>query len=101
MSHDARDKAIAEFASKDEKIILLASLRSGGLGLNLTMASRVIIIDSWWNSAVEMQAFCRVFRIGQQKETRMARFVIKNSIDGESRIFLQSVERLLTPESLP
>jgi SNF2 family DNA or RNA helicase len=75
---DARDKAIAEFADKPEIQIMLASLKCGGLGLNLTMASRVICIEPWWNSAVEQQAFCRVFRIGQQKETRMSRFVIKS-----------------------
>ena len=52
MSHDSRAKAIEEFASKPEKKIMLASLKSGGLGLNLTMASRVICLDPWWNSAV-------------------------------------------------
>ena len=45
MSHDARDQAIEDFKKKDGNNILLASLRSGGLGLNLTMASRVILID--------------------------------------------------------
>ncbi|KAK6392827.1 hypothetical protein LTR65_002908 [Meristemomyces frigidus] len=81
MSHDSRDKAITEFGSDPNKQIMLASLQCGGLGLNLTMASRVICLDPWWNSAVEQQAFCRVFRIGQQKETRMTRFVVKNTID--------------------
>lgn len=61
--------------------MLLASLRCGGLGLNLTMASKVIIIDPWWNQASEQQAFCRVFRIGQQDETFMSRMCVKNTID--------------------
>lgn len=82
ISHDSRDKAITEFGNNPDKKIMLASLKCGGLGLNLTMASRVICLDPWWNSAVEQQAFCRVFRIGQQKETRMTRFVVKNTIDG-------------------
>ena len=81
MSHESRNKAIQEFGEKEEKVIMLASLKCGGLGLNLTMASRVIQLDPWWNAAVEQQAFCRVFRIGQQKETRMTRFVVKNTID--------------------
>ncbi|KAH9827589.1 SNF2 family N-terminal domain [Teratosphaeria destructans] len=80
MSHEARAKAITEFGQPDVKI-MLASLKCGGLGLNLTMASRVICVDAWWNNAIEQQAFCRVYRIGQVKETRMTRFVIKNSID--------------------
>jgi len=60
---------------------MLASLRCGGLGLNLTMASKVIMIDPWWNSASEQQAFCRVFRIGQREETFMSRLCVKNTVD--------------------
>ncbi|KAF2473961.1 uncharacterized protein BDR25DRAFT_282108 [Lindgomyces ingoldianus] len=81
MSFTARDKAIASFADKPHVKILLASLRCGGLGLNLTMASRVIVIDPWWNSASEQQAFCRVFRIGQTDTTFMTRFCVQNSVD--------------------
>ncbi|OCK77547.1 hypothetical protein K432DRAFT_358416 [Lepidopterella palustris CBS 459.81] len=81
MSFGSRDKAIREFADNSEKKILLASLRCGGLGLNLTMASRVIIIDPWWNQALEQQAFCRVFRIGQQQKTFMTRFCVRDTID--------------------
>jgi SNF2 family DNA or RNA helicase len=51
------------------------------VGLNLTMASRVIMIDPWWNSASEQQAFCRVFRIGQNNETYMSRSCVKNTVD--------------------
>ncbi|KAK3684392.1 hypothetical protein LTR37_020327 [Vermiconidia calcicola] len=81
MSHESRDKSLTDFQQNKEKRVLLASLKAGGLGLNVTAASRVIMIDPWWNQAVEQQAFCRVFRIGQQKETRMTRVVVKNSID--------------------
>ena len=49
------------------------------------MASRVIMVDPWWNSASEQQAFCRVFRIGQVERTFMTRFFVKNSVD--ERIF--------------
>lgn len=51
------------------------------VGLNLTMASRVIMVDPWWNEASEQQAFCRVFRIGQKEQTYMSRLCVKNSID--------------------
>ncbi|KAI8942436.1 hypothetical protein NX059_000506 [Plenodomus lindquistii] len=81
MSLPARDKAIASFAENSNTRIMLASLRCGGLGLNLTMASKVIMMDPWWNSASEQQAFCRVFRIGQKEETFMSRICVKNTVD--------------------
>lgn len=45
------------------------------------MASRVIMVDPWWNEASEQQAFCRVFRIGQKEETYMSRFCVQNTVD--------------------
>lgn len=56
MSHEARAKALEEFSDpKGKTNILVASLRCGGLGLNLTAASRVILLDPWWNRAIEQQ----------------------------------------------
>ncbi|KAK4959674.1 hypothetical protein LTR28_005145 [Elasticomyces elasticus] len=85
LTHEERDKEIQEFGKNPKKSILLASLKAGGVGLNLTMASRVICIDPWWNNAVEQQgkynSFCRVFRIGQQKETSLTRFVVSGTVD--------------------
>lgn len=60
MSLSARDKAIQEFKFNEDKHILLASLKCGGQGLNLMMASRVIVIDPWWNNAVEQQGMPHV-----------------------------------------
>ncbi|KAM3424545.1 hypothetical protein BST61_g6541 [Cercospora zeina] len=93
MSQDARDAAIKRFDENVECNIMLMSLRCGGLGLNLTMAQHVILIDPWWNSAVEQQAFCRVFRIGQEKETRMTRFVVENTIDAAMMALKEKKER--------
>jgi SNF2 family DNA or RNA helicase len=73
MSFAARDKALVDFAEKDETKVLLASLKAGGVGLNLTMASKVIIVDLWWNESVESQAFCRCFRIGQDRPVDICR----------------------------
>lgn len=81
MSHTARDKAITEFAKDEDMKIMIASLKCGGIGLNLTMASKVICIDLWFNSCIEQQAFCRVFRIGQESETFITRFIVNNSAD--------------------
>ena len=81
VSHGARDKAITEFTNDDNMKIMIASLKAGGIGLNLTMASKVLCIDLWFNSCVEQQAFCRVFRIGQDSETFITRFVVNRSAD--------------------
>lgn len=45
------------------------------------MASRVVILDPWWNSAAEQQAFCRVFRFGQTEKTCLTRFCVRNTVD--------------------
>lgn len=88
MAIEARDEVVARFAKDPSTVILLASLKSGGVGLNLAMASRVIIVDPWWNYSVEEQAFCRVFRIGQLQNTYMTRFAVRNTVD-EAMINMQ------------
>jgi hypothetical protein len=60
----------------------IASLKCGGQGLNLTCANRVILVDPWWNSAIEQQGYGRVFRMGQKKETWFVRLLTKKTIDG-------------------
>ncbi len=55
MSSTQRTNVIKEFQDDKKQSIMLASLKSGGVGLNLTMANRVIVVDLWWNSAVEQQ----------------------------------------------
>ena len=55
MGHAEREKAISDFKQDPECRIMIASLKTGGVGLNLTMASKVICVDLWWNSSVEQQ----------------------------------------------
>lgn len=63
MTPQARHKAVQSFGAPDSELrIMIAGLKCGGQGLNLTMANRVISIDLWWNHSVELQAFGRVFR---------------------------------------
>lgn len=57
--------------------ILLISLRAGGVGLNLTSANTVFLIDPWWNEAVENQAINRAFRIGQKRQVTVYRLIIQ------------------------
>ncbi|BGO98487.1 DNA repair protein rad16 [Rhodotorula toruloides] len=80
----ARENTIKHFTSDPECTVFLISLKAGGVALNLVEASRVIILDPWWNPAVELQAMDRVHRIGQHRPITVTRLIIENSI--ESRI---------------
>ncbi len=62
-----REDMVKMINSRDEYRILLSSYKAGGVGLNLTGADYVILIEPWWNSATEEQAICRSHRIGQTK----------------------------------
>ncbi|MBQ6098892.1 MAG: DEAD/DEAH box helicase [Methanobrevibacter sp.] len=61
--------------------IFVATLKTGGTGLNLTAASNVIHYDLWWNPAVENQATDRVHRIGQEKDVMVYRFITKGTLE--------------------
>jgi superfamily II DNA or RNA helicase len=76
-----RKSVINEFQSSKEKNIFLISLKAGGVGLNLTAADYIFIIDPWWNPASEMQAISRAHRIGQDKKVFVYRFISENSIE--------------------
>lgn len=83
MTQKARAAVLAEFeASKGRGVVLLLSLRAGGVGLNLTCAQRVFMMDPWWSFAVEAQAIDRVHRMGQEGEVKVVRFVVAGSIEG-------------------
>ena len=59
----------------------MLSLKAGGTGLNLTAASHVIHFDRWWNPAVENQATDRAFRIGQQRNVVVHKFVCRGTVE--------------------
>ena len=61
--------------------VMLISLRAGGVGLNLTSANHVFMMDMWWNQACEEQAWDRVYRLGQTKPVRIVRYIVKDSIE--------------------
>ena len=76
-----REKIISHFQEDPENRIFLISLKAGGVGLNLTGADYVFIIDPWWNPAAENQAISRAHRIGQDKNVFVYRFITENSIE--------------------
>ena len=76
-----REKVIKEFQDDKEKRVFLISLKAGGVGLNLTAADYVFLLDPWWNPAAENQAINRAHRIGQDKKVFIYRFISENSIE--------------------
>ncbi len=76
-----REKAIQSFQNQEECRVFLISLKAGGVGLNLTAADYVYIVDPWWNPAVEQQAIDRTHRIGQTKNIFAYRMICKDTIE--------------------
>ncbi len=81
MAQKARANVLEEFKTSKRGTVLLLSLRAGGVGLNLTMAKRVWMMDPWWSFAVEAQAIDRVHRMGQEDEVIVRRFIVKDSVE--------------------
>ena len=81
MSAAARDDAVALFTADPTRRVLVASLRAGGTGLNLTAASVVFHFDRWWNPAVEAQAEDRAHRIGQTRPVQVFSYLTPDSIE--------------------
>ncbi len=82
-SQTRKEKAnvIDTFQEDDDYKILVATLKTGGTGLNLTAAQNVIHYDLWWNPAVENQATDRVHRIGQENDVMVYRFITKGTLE--------------------
>ncbi|KAI1811492.1 DNA repair protein RAD5 [Poronia punctata] len=81
VNQKTRASILKEFAESDKFTVLLLSLRAGGVGLNLTQAKRVYMMDPWWSFAVEAQAIDRVHRMGQDAEVKVYRFICKDSVE--------------------
>ena len=76
-----RERAIRRFQEDDECRVFLISLKAGGVGLNLTAADYVYIVDPWWNPAVEQQAIDRTHRIGQTKNIFAYRMICTDTVE--------------------
>ena len=92
-----REKAIQSFQNDESKRVFLISLKAGGVGLNLTAADYVYIVDPWWNPAVEQQAIDRTHRIGQNKNIFAYRMICKDTIE-DKIIQLQEKKRALAKD---
>lgn len=86
-----RAEQVEKFQNGDSQIFLI-SLKAGGVGLNLTAASYIFLMDPWWNPAVERQAVDRAHRIGQENKLTVYRPLIKGSVE-EKVLLLQQAKR--------
>jgi len=92
-----RERAIQSFQNDETCRVFLISLKAGGVGLNLTAADYVYIVDPWWNPAVEQQAIDRTHRIGQTKNIFAYRMICKDTIE-DKIIQLQEKKRTLAKD---
>src|SRR5262249_43325103 len=91
-----RDRAarVERFQTDPDCMLFLVSLKAGGLGLNLTAAEYVFLLDPWWNPAVEAQAIDRTHRIGQARPVFAYRLITRDTVE-EKVIELQDTKRAL------
>jgi SNF2 family DNA or RNA helicase len=87
-----RQDVVTEFKTNEDIQVFLISIKAGGVGLNLTEADYVFILDPWWNPAVEQQAIDRTHRIGQKNTVFIYKFITKNSVE-EKILALQERKR--------
>lgn len=81
MAQKQRAAVIENFGTRKSGLVLLISLKAGGVGLNLVAASRVYMMDPWWSFAIEAQAIDRVHRMGQESDVTVTRFIVEDSIE--------------------
>jgi len=94
-----RELAVKQFQTKNDCGVFLISLKAGGVGLNLTEADYVFILDPWWNPFIEEQAIARAHRIGQENPVTVMRFISKNTLE-EKIIKLQARKTMLSADLL-
>jgi SNF2 family DNA or RNA helicase len=87
-----RGEVVEEFQRNTDIKLFLISLKAGGVGLNLTEADYVFMLDPWWNPAVEQQAIDRTHRIGQKKKVFIYKFITKDTVE-EKILALQNRKR--------
>ncbi|MDX3916806.1 MULTISPECIES: DEAD/DEAH box helicase [Olivibacter] len=91
-----REGLIEQFKLDGRVKVFLMSLKVGGVGLNLTEADYVYLIDPWWNPAVEDQAIDRIYRMGQKKNVIAVRLICKETIEEKVLQLQQSKSELFT-----
>lgn len=94
-----RGEKVANFQQNDAIRVFLISLKAGGVGLNLTQADYIYLVDPWWNPATENQAIDRSYRIGQTKNVIAVRMICSNTVE-EKILTLQKKKKQLAQNLL-
>ena len=94
LSRKKRDNMVKKFQNNPRNKIFIVSLKAGGTGLNLTAARNVIHYDLWWNPAVENQATDRAYRIGQNENVMVYRFITKGTFEEKINEMIKRKEEL-------
>lgn len=89
-----RQEVVENFRTQVDVNVFLISIKAGGVGLNLTEADYVFILDPWWNPAVEQQAVDRAHRIGQTQHVFIYKFITKDSVE-EKILALQKRKQMI------
>ena len=92
-----RKREVEKFQKNSFINIFLISLKAGGLGLNLTKADYVFLLDPWWNPAAEAQAIDRAHRIGQKNKVFTYKFISKDTLE-EKILQLQESKKKLAAD---
>ena len=89
-----RGELVERFNSAEYVPFMVLSLKAGGVGLNLTSANHVVHFDRWWNPAIENQATDRAFRIGQQKNVFVHKFITTGTIEEKIDTIIEEKQKL-------
>lgn len=89
-----RDEMVRRFQAERGPTVFILSLKAGGVGLNLTRANHVFHFDRWWNPAVENQATDRAFRIGQQRNVQVHKFICAGTLEEKIDEMIESKRAL-------
>jgi SNF2 family DNA or RNA helicase len=92
-----RKEEVTKFQEDESIKAFLISLKAGGVGLNLTVADYVYIVDPWWNPAAEAQAIDRAHRIGQKRNVFAYKMICKDSVE-EKILQLQERKKMLADD---
>jgi SNF2 family DNA or RNA helicase len=94
MTRLARTQAMDTFRDDDSVHVILVSIMAGGLGLNLTAANNVYVMEPQYNPAAEAQAIDRIHRLGQKRPVRTVRYIMNNSFEGKMQELQEKKKKL-------
>lgn len=96
LNQQQSERVLNFFSEDSDVMVLLMSLKAGGVGINLTAASNAFVLDPWWNPAVEEQAVMRIHRIGQTKPVSIKRFIIKGTVEERMEAVQARKQRMIS-----